>query len=207
MAHLDRPVPAAPPASPGAQAHAEDAAGSGRRKALDASAPVDWAQVRRVYEAGEESVRQILARFGLKPSELRRAREGQGWVNRPPVCVPKPETQQPRVLAAIGTRLVNNFRAQLRRLERRVATQDDSAERDARTLAELGRAWIIMKQDKRDKHADARAGREHGLKKKNNDAELTDDPAALRAAVEQEVVRLRQAIGSGSEGEDRGSES
>lgn len=168
-------------------------------------AGIDWAEVRRVYELRQEPVSRILARFGLKTSELRKVREREDWDDRPPVGVPlRLSAGQVNEVAALGTRLLRNYRAQTGRLERHVALSDVPDEGDARTLAELTRGWGFMRQTIRRGAARA-AQTSDGLTKKNNDAGsdvdaefgwgVRADPAEVRAALEQEIRRFRQADG------------
>lgn len=168
-------------------------------------APIDWAEVRRVYELRQEPVTRILARFGLKPSELRKVREREDWEDRPAVGVPLRLTAgQVNEVAALGTRLLRNYRAQLGRLDRNVALHEAPSDLDARALAELTRGWGYMRHTIRRGGAAKAAQAADGLTKKNNDAgsDLDAELARRRAELKRRLDELREPSRHGGSGRD-----
>lgn len=169
------------------------------------SARIDWAEVRRVYELRQEPVTRILARFGLKPSELRKVREREDWEDRPAVGVPLRLTAgQVNEVAALGTRLLRNYRAQLGRLDRNVALHEAPSDLDARALAELTRGWGYMRHTIRRGGAAKAAQAADGLTKKNNDAgsDLDAELARRRAELKRRLDELREPSRHGGSGRD-----
>jgi hypothetical protein len=155
-----------------------------------AACGVDWAEVRRLYEAREESVPVICERFGLTRHELRKRREAEEWDTRNAVATLLPgqrASTEPRRLARRLARVVS---IEIARMEE-LALAGGLGEDDVRRLPELARAVEhIMRQRTK------RAGHSAGREKKSDDRPVQAfDPVRARAEVAQSIDRLMEAAG------------
>lgn len=150
-----------------------------------ASGTIDWAEVRRVYELGNEPVSAIRARFGLSAYRLASRRVAEGWTARPPVAKP---LGLPKVAPAgideLEFRLHRTIVIGQQMLNKRLA-EEGVNEANARTAAELCRAMEILMRIARRKTGKTR-------ETKNDDAgyDFRDDPAWLNAELDRRIERL-----------------
>ena len=152
---------------------------------------VDWAEVRRAYELGAESVASIQRRFGLTPYQLRRVREDEDWTKREPVIKPGPLQGHKAVgVDSLELKLNKLVAIGIAMLEQKVA-DEGMTETNARTLNELCRAQETrMRSTRNEKAAKAR-------EKKNTDDghDFRDDPAWLDAEFKRRLDRMLDAEG------------
>ena len=152
---------------------------------------VDWAEVRRAYELGAESVASVQRRFGLTPYQLRRVREDEDWTKREPVIKPGPLQGHKAVgVDSLELKLNKLVAIGIAMLEQKVA-DEGMTETNARTLNELCRAQETrMRSTRNEKAAKAR-------EKKNTDdgQDFRDDPAWLDAEFKRRLNRMLDAEG------------
>jgi hypothetical protein len=130
------------------------APGAGVGRGLGGRDGVDWAEVRRLYEAGEAPIKAIQARFGVSRRALRQASLEGGWRLRPQIAKPGPRQGQRRHDGpALSRRLLRIAGERLAQLEDGAAAGEarprPATPEELQAMAELARALQpLMREDR-----------------------------------------------------------